>query len=657
MLKYIGERLQKAYYREEHLHFEEWAEKKVVFRSTDVSPLLGNLNLKYSPHYRKLMQLIERPLTMDLYAKWASQSGKSLFGMLCAAYKLDTQPATVLYMQPIKEDIPKMLSLKVNPILKSIPDLWAKFEDYKEQEKIRTKDAIKKLAGGNLVVSGSSVKERKSLTTPMLIADEVAEFDKGAFSEARERTKSYRKFFPKHIGLSTIVNPEDEIFTNYDSAEVKLEWRYICPECSKDFYPDMIKYPTREEYDKEDYVFYAKKNAYVECPHCKYHIDNETKDKMIFNGGMDWFVVDKNGSKLFKVEDLTNERSFGVDMNSLGSYFAPYEDIVDELIKAGDDPIKLDKVYRGWLNKFYEDEKTEKREADELTVLSLGLEEFIIPDDTIAVYLTVDTQKDHFWVLITAFRLGVNPHVVWAGRVETFNDIDALYDLDLYYQDGTKWGRGIKRQFIDMQGYVEKQNSFNEDTGEVISEIVVSRPLEVRDYVIRRAEELGSDSQYERIYPTKGQQFLANDEPYAFGTMSYELERGREKYKMKYVKLGTVYLKLQVMQSIYNGIQAINQELDVYEKCLTINDTIIEKYKNSTKHNPYNFLEQITSEIYGYDPNSKSKYKVFIQVKPQNHLLDCMVMAWAGAIMDNLYAVKEVPPKQTAKVDLKSFIV
>jgi mannose-6-phosphate isomerase-like protein (cupin superfamily) len=134
-------------------------------------------------------KLLDRPEVEDIFAKWASQSAKSLLLMIAGAYKLDNEPATILYMQPIKDDVPKVLRVKINPILKCIKDLWQKFEDYTATEGIRTKDAIKQLAGGAWVVSGSSVKERKSLSIMMLLLDEMGEFDSGATEEASERLK------------------------------------------------------------------------------------------------------------------------------------------------------------------------------------------------------------------------------------------------------------------------------------------------------------------------------------------------------------------------------------------------------------------------------------------------------------------------------------
>jgi hypothetical protein len=72
--------------------------------------------------------------------------------------------------------------------------------------------------------------------------DEIGEFDKGAVKEASERLKAFSKFFPKKIGVSTIVHPKDEICTNFENCEAIMEWRYKCPNCKDNFYPSRASF-------------------------------------------------------------------------------------------------------------------------------------------------------------------------------------------------------------------------------------------------------------------------------------------------------------------------------------------------------------------------------------------------------------------------------
>lgn len=97
---------------------EEWAKNHVYFSGTSVSPIPGQFQIKYSPHYRKLFQLMDRPSVRALYAKWASQSGKSLFEVIIVGKKLDTDPANVTLALPIEDDVKKIVERKTRSSFK-----------------------------------------------------------------------------------------------------------------------------------------------------------------------------------------------------------------------------------------------------------------------------------------------------------------------------------------------------------------------------------------------------------------------------------------------------------------------------------------------------------------------------------------------------------
>ena len=118
LLRHTGKRLSEAYKREPNVSTEEWAAKNVYFTGTDVSPITGAFQIKYSPHLKKLFSLVDTPKVHKIFAKWASQSAKSLFELIIAGKKLDTEPTNILYMQPIKDDIPKIVDIKIDPLLK-----------------------------------------------------------------------------------------------------------------------------------------------------------------------------------------------------------------------------------------------------------------------------------------------------------------------------------------------------------------------------------------------------------------------------------------------------------------------------------------------------------------------------------------------------------
>ena len=627
MLRYRGARLREAYKREKRQTTLEWFETHIIINNTQVSPITGQFNVKYSPHLKKLMELWDIPKNREFYAKWSAQSAKSFFLVGLSAKRLDTEPANVLYMQPIKDDLPKIIDVKIDPLLKCMPRLWKKFEDYKAAEAIRNKRAIKPVAGGNLIVSGSSVKERKSLTVPMIVYDEAGEFESGTIAESKDRIKTFTKFFPKIFGASTIVHPKDEICTAFNSCQATLEFQYKCPSCSTFFLPSSKTFRYLQEWEfaskreckieeinLSEYLEEAKASVHVKCPQCEFKIDNSEKDRMIFNNGMDW-VYTKGDS---------NATSYGLSMNSLGSYFITFETLVEELIKAGDVYERVEKIYRSWFNEFYERQVDEIEEND-LLLLGNGLEKWVVPEGTIRVYMGVDTQKDHFWWEVKAYGYGKESHSIAHGRAETFGDIERIWEIgqDLVSEHGEIFY--IDKLGIDRRGY-------NEDK--------VKRTDEVDEWV-RKMTRMWRRGDENRIYATEGEPKLTGDKPFLFRTIKDESDN-RSKIDIKVMKMSNIYLKTAIRTAMSNTIEMKkSEEPEIFEDApkFYINQTTVDADAKGTTSISY--TRQISAEVYDYGTNAQGKIdleKSFINPKQaDNHIFDTSMTCEAFAQKDQIY--------------------
>ena len=642
LFRYVGKRLKDAYKREPNISTEEWASKHVYFSGTDVSPITGAFQVKYSPHLKKLFALVDRPQVHKIFAKWASQSAKSLFELIVAGKKLDTEPTNILYMQPIKDDIPKIVDIKINPLLKCMKRLWRKFEDYKVKESVRGKRELKRLAGGALIISGSSVKERKSLTIAFLLMGEIAEFEEGAVVEAEERTKSFSKFFPKVIGVSTIVHPKDEICTNFDKCEVKIEWHYICPSCKENFYPDftLFKFPSKTEHMNErglteetliarDYLENAKTNAHVKCPHCEYKINSEEKDEMALNDKMDWFIINPDGTtELLLIENLTTETSFGADMNSLGSYFVPFSILVENLVNAEDDDVKLEKIYRGWFNKFY-DRAVVQADDEDMFLLGNSVAEWIVPKDTVKIYLTVDNQVNYFFAQVTAIGYGNVTNLMYFDRVESWNDVEDLWDRCQYLEDEDGENYMASKMMIDRRGYNEGG---------------VSRTDEADAFVDYMTQKWGED----RIYGGEGHPVLTGNK--AFTVVNHkDYSNQRNELKVKIVKFSNLYLKNLLFRSIDRTIVKVRAETEEDEgynyssKLFYINQDNIDR--DVAGVNNLSVTRMLTAEVFDYAKHPKTgklaDIKSWIPIRKRNDAIDTSTMALTLGEMDKIALMRK----------------
>jgi len=662
MFKRIGPRVEGAYSLPQPLTIEQWAAENVVFTDTSVSPIPGPFKIENSYHMSKVFEALDRREVRETYCKFASQLGKSLITMIYGGWKLSQNPAFIGYFVPVESNLSRIVRAKIDPVLRSMPEVWKMFQNYRfsisdddeQSQRGRGKMSMKLCPGGGLLISGSSASNRKSVTLQSIIFDECGEMDNTVVEEASERVKSYLKFFPKILAVSTIVSPDDAICTSYDRAECQLEYHYVCPHCDGTFYPDSTSFfwPKREDHedlDESDYVRLLDEGSAVVCPHCDYHIHEAERQVMLFAGrGMKWVVVKG---------DWDRARTIGFSANSLHSAFVPLGSVANKLYKISQSATseeELEVFYRGWFNEFYRvsDEET----TDAMMVVERAGEEidlFTVPDDTVAVYLGVDVQKDHFWYTIRAYREKGHDTIIAAGRIESFGDVGDLMDIELFYADGERYMPGIRRTGIDLQGYVETERIYDEKAGREISVVTKNIPEETRMFVLEQSEIRGLDNDFERIYGVKGTDFLPDESMFRIASQQLKLEHWNKERTFKFIKMGSVSAKLSFMSKLNRTI--FNHK----GARTTISSKLLENFGG--ERDRFHIAHQLTSEIYTWDHESKGKKlkrKTFIRIKKQNHLFDCCAIIECLAAMDRVDRLRSTKPKTNQKaVDLKSLFV
>jgi len=348
--------------------------------------------------------------------------------------------------------------------------------------------------------------------------------------------------------------------------------------------------------------------------------------------------------------DYDKARTIGFSANSLHSGFVPLHAVAQKLYKislSSTQEEELEVFYRGWFNEFYHSAEEEQTDA-QMVVERCGydIEPLTVPDDTVAVYLGVDVQKDHFWCMIEAFREGGNSVIVFAERLESYGDVADLMGVELYYEDGELYMPGIRRTGIDLQGYVETDTIFDEKTGQNKTVIVKNVPEETRLFVLEQAELRGIDNDFERIYGIKGVDFLPDESMYRIATQQVKIEAWSQERDFKFIKMGSVAAKLSFMSRLNRTV--FNHKGGK----LQIAQPILDKYQG--ENDRFHLAHQITSEIYTWDPNApkstkRAKRKTFIKTKKQNHFLDCGAMIECLASIDRVDRLRSTKPKKDVR--------
>ena len=622
-LTFSGVRLKKIYKWSPFKPTAEWVEENVKLDSAS-SPISGNMRLRYTPHVIEVFEDRDRPDVYKQVLMWSSQTAKTVTLFNMVAKELDTDPTPCQLMIPTSTAIPRYLDKKLNPFLNGIKSLKTKTMDYTSTEKLRNRGSEIRVAGGGLSVTGSSRGDRKSLSIKYFYADEIAEFEAGAVSEAIERTKSYSKFFRKILLVSTMESPNDEINTQFEACDTHKQFEIVCTHCNDFFYPkpDHLQYlsitdyklPTETVLEQATYKSKAMSNVYLQCPNCNGHITSDMRDRGLLNKEYRWNITkgDIKGT------------SIGYKANALAMFFTPLEDIAELLIDAEFSPIKetlLDKIYRGYFNDFYKTDGVEVSKND-ILLLSNTLAEKEIPVDTYKLYLTIDTQKTGFWFKVTAFEYGMRMHTIYHGFVETFDELELLMGYKFRDKDGRVFV--VDKTLIDRMG---------------IRERTIEVDAWIEDMIVNHGME-------GMLYPSIGVQNDASGRLWFYTQLTKDITSGeRRKTPTQAVKLNNTLLKNELQNFIDRSIKKAKQE-EGYEtahaRLFFINDDIVINAQNRDRSISTDYERQMTSEHYIYYVNPKTGKPDTTQSWQKrhntidNHLFDCSVAALACALMDNV---------------------
>ena len=626
----------------------EWCSENIII-SGEVSGRTGYLSFDKYPWSKEILDDWDRD-NIEEYAMWAStQVAKTTTQFCCIVKPLVTDPCMIMFVMASDKMVSDFVAEKFDPFVDGIAALKDKMTVKQTEDKLRLKNAIKIVPGGRVSFVGNTPINRRGKTVKYVFIDEAALYDYSNIEEFKSRTKSFEGLGRKIFIVSSPMYHLDPIITEYENAYCKKELHLVCDSCGESFYPEStnFKYLTEKEYrethgedfSKLEYKRQAIKTAHVACS-CGNKISHKKLEDYVRNGRVKLIVTDG---------DITVDTKVGYRLNALATGLTNYEKIAEKLIEAGEDEDKLAGIHREYFNEVFE-RKDKKVDNTDIELLGTEEEEFIIPDDTAALYMGIDTQKGYYWATIVAFRYGMSPHIVWAGRVEDEQTIEEFMDRRWYYKSGKQFVGGIKRAGQDWQGYRESKEVINDDTGEVTRESVMDMPQRVKEFAFKMADKYGADKDgRERFYATRGEEFLTNDEYFKFANTEVTVSNYKDSRKIKTIKLGTVALKSAFMTTLMRSIQKAkateNDEAYEFENRLfSINKTVCDKLvaRERTSHRDLDM--QLTAETFGYQKDGQGKpkkYKSWGKIRKDNHYLDCMVICYMLAFMDNVPSLKK----------------
>ena len=470
MFKWVGKRFVNALNWKKKIPVTEWARK--YHNLPETAAVKG----KWGEH-------VAVPFA-DMFISWhnkknlqeigyfaASQISKTESILVLINYSIDRDPSAMTLFFPndnlaqfnaTEKVIPAIRSCKVNS-----ESIDRKLSEINRKEKT----LIIRYLGGFLKIAGAETpRNRKSINSKITFIDEASEIDLPAIAEIAERSKTYANYGRKLYLTSTMVNDDvdesglskDPIYRFYETAECAVHWEAKCPYCNKysELDIEQVEYPAKpKNFSEAAYYSYAARNAAYVCPHCKAKWNDRDRYDAI-----------ENGRKKILRGDEDTAYSICLRVNSLYSVFLPLSLIVQKKLEAEGNPELEQKFYHGWLAKRYE-RKYDRMDYEKIFAIESTIEKSRAPEDTIALTLTVDVQKDHFWIMIVA-HTPRSIHIVDWSRVESWLHIENIMykiyvdqngkeiPIDLtavdygYSQDGTvtEFAQDHRGELILMKG-------------------------------------------------------------------------------------------------------------------------------------------------------------------------------------------------------------
>lgn len=703
---HIGERTLNMLEFRRFKKLSSWLEDNLVLLKGKIK---GKFKTRTAPHLKFIFHNIDLSHVNIVTLKVASQTQKTSTGLGAILKWIDTDYHDMFLMLHRATDIKKFLEFKVKPMLDGCSVVKKKLSLYRQIESERKHSHFYVTAQNLFAVI--SINDTKSITTKYGVFDEVAEFPKGVISEALERMKEYGSNY-KAVLLSTQISETDEINAFFNTSEAKYQYFLHCKHCNNHFYPspEHLMIDSLEEYRGEfnideseniprtkilsDYMPWASRRAYLKCPHCESKITNKDRVDSILNDRCKWVQVeaseaDESGETIYKEIETPKEyyESVGLDLNTMLAprveikRFAQIEISCQYALPSEQDTL-YDKFYVGYWNRIYKPKHTAKATKSDILLLSNGLgyreltEEqhqdtpnryFVgVPhDDTNAIHIGVDLQKDGLYYAVLGFRMAddMTPDIIEYGKLyhNGFKDDTRQLQTIMEHIFETPNGEkiGVTSTGIDIRGF-----KLNEDGkgGEK------SRSQDIVDFIFDYSEKLkdyGVVNWDKLIHPMMGNKDLKGYDKElssryeVTGYMTRPRKRTKEVDEVEDtttlndVVFSNRAIKDRLFKMVERGIEKAKASEDdkeyAYDRnLLYIPDYALDDYKRrqglpyAERMDKHSLENHLTSERLSYKLDKSGKptdtllyQKIYEGVR--NDWLDCCCMAITQSLLHNTY--------------------
>ena len=432
------------------LSIDEWFNHHV--KVVD-SPHGANYDINQTPWFKEIAEAVADNSNDEIVVVAPVGSGKTAFFEALIHWIVVEEPGFTLVAMQTEQDAKDLWETRLSKAMRlcqPISNLWPA-----DRNSIRKGTVI--FPHMSLLMGGANLSHLQSKSCRWVIGDEVWLWKPGMMDEARGRTHD------RWNARLIFVSQGGEEGTDWhkafmDSNQGHFSWQ--CEECERfnKWEHANIRYEKiKDEEDQYDWEA-IKESVYMECPDCeaKYKDTSETRRRLANNSK----YISENGKALKGIRGFTYT-DYSVWWKPWSKFVLRWIVANDELKRGYIEPIKKLKQKR--LAEFWKDDfgdvKTKLIAADYSKTDYMNGE---LWDDERFRFITVDVQRDHYWIVGRAWKADGSSRILFEGKVLTEESIrdyqlrykvqDKLCFLDAQFDTGRVYDYCVKHGWTALHG-------------------------------------------------------------------------------------------------------------------------------------------------------------------------------------------------------------
>lgn len=374
--------------------FEEWCENNVSL-SSDYAAKSGPFSLSLTPYMKHIYSCLDHNSGIKrVTLMMGSQLGKTQMSLNFILYRQDILPGPMMFVLPTIKKSQEFSRERMKPMFDNTPVVRRLTQKVAGQAESQTV-VMKKFTGGFIKLVGSNSPSDLS-STPIrdLLLDETDRFTKDVKGEgdpiglALKRTTSFHNSIVIDTSTPTIHN--DSLIEEAFNKSTRYFYYVPCPYCQE-----------RQILEIEN----LSVGGY-ECQECKKKIEDQRYKTWMLDEGK-WITKDPE----------TEHVGFHLSQLYAPYLFVTWAQILKEKEEALEDPEKM-KVFKNTALAVTYQEIGESAEwKDVMEKTTMDYREGVIWEDTVAVTMAVDCQKDHLVYEVRGWQKKLVSYSVLRGTI------------------------------------------------------------------------------------------------------------------------------------------------------------------------------------------------------------------------------------------------